>query len=83
MTAEVVNASISPDGLLDILSKSEVAKLLDTSQGGLYRLFRSCSLAVLNSGSYLDDGKKLLELYEDVMADAPDWEPLADTSRGN
>lgn len=64
MTAEVVNASISPDGLLDILSKSEVAKLLDTSQGGLYRLFRNCSLAVLNSGSYLDDGKKLLELYQ-------------------
>ncbi len=27
--------------------------------------------------------KKLLALYKDVMADAPDWEPLADTSRGN
>ncbi len=27
--------------------------------------------------------KKLLVLYKDVMADAPDWEPLADTSRGN
>ena len=25
--------------------------------------------------------KKLLELYKDVMADAPDWEPLADASR--
>lgn len=63
LKADAVNASISPDGLLDILSKSEVARLLDTSQGGLYRLFRNCSLAVLNSGSYLDDGKKLLELY--------------------
>ena len=59
----VVSASISTDGLLDILSKSEVARLLDTSQGGLYRLFRNCSLAVLNSGSYLDDGKELLERY--------------------
>lgn len=63
VTADVVNTSISPGGLLDILSKSEVARLLDTSQGGLYRLFRNCCLAVLNSGSYIDDGKKLLELY--------------------
>ena len=63
MKPDVVDASISTDGLLDILSKSEVARLLDTSKGGLYRLFRNCSLAVLNSGSYLDDGKELLERY--------------------
>ncbi|MDJ0958743.1 MAG: nucleotide 5'-monophosphate nucleosidase PpnN [Arenicellales bacterium] len=63
MKPGVVDASISTDGLLDILSKSEVARLLDTSQSGLYRLFRNCSLAVLNSGSYLDDGKELLERY--------------------
>ena len=63
MKPDVVDASISTDGLLDILSKSEVSRLLDTSQGGLYRLFRNCSLAVLNSGSYLDDGKELLERY--------------------
>jgi hypothetical protein len=45
------------------LSRTEVNKLLDTSQGGLYNLFRNCSLAVLNSGSNLDDGKELLERY--------------------
>jgi len=65
MTHKVVNALISPLGSLDILSKIEVNKLLDTSQGGLYNLFRNCSLAVLNSGSSLDDGKKLLERYKD------------------
>jgi len=65
MTHKVVDALISPLGSLDILSKIEVNKLLDTSQGGLYTLFRNCSLAVLNSGSALDDGKKLLERYKD------------------
>ena len=63
MSHEVTNAIISPLGSLDILSKIEVSKLLDTSQSGLYTLFRNCSLAVLNSGSSLDDGKKLLERY--------------------
>ena len=64
MEHHVVDALISPEGRLDILSKSEVARLLDTSQGGLYNVFRSCSLAVLNCGSPLDDGKELLERYK-------------------
>jgi predicted Rossmann-fold nucleotide-binding protein len=63
MKYDVVNARISPAGHMEILSKSEVYELLDTSQGGLYTLFRNCSLAVLNSGSQLDDGKELLERY--------------------
>ena len=64
MKYEVVDACISPVGRLDILSKVEVGKLLDTSQGGLYNIFRNCSLAVLNCGNSLDDGKELLERYE-------------------
>lgn len=64
MSYDVIDACISPEGSLDILSKIEVEKLLDTSQGGLYQLFRNCSLAVLNSGSSLDDGKKLLDRYK-------------------
>lgn len=60
---ETINATISPHGQLNILSKVEVAKLLDSSQSGLYKLFRSCSLAVLNTGNDLDDGKELLERY--------------------
>jgi len=65
MDYQVVDARITPVGRLDVLSKAEVTKLLDTSQGGLYRLFRNCSLAVLNSGSTIDDGKELLERYPD------------------
>jgi hypothetical protein len=64
MDYNVVDTQISPEGRLEILSKAEVAKLLDTSQGGLYDVFRSCSLAVLNCGNGLDDGKELLERYK-------------------
>jgi len=63
MNYDVVDTLISPEGRLEVLSKAEVAKLLDTSQGGLYSVFRKCSLAVLNSGSSIDDGKELLERY--------------------
>jgi predicted Rossmann-fold nucleotide-binding protein len=64
MNKNVIDAIISPEGRLEVLSQSEVSKLLDTSQGGLYKLFRNCSLAVLNCGSSLDDGKELLERYQ-------------------
>jgi len=63
MKHAVVDAQITPEGRLDVLSKAEVNKLFDTSQGGLYRIFRNCSLAVLNCGSTMDDGKELLERY--------------------
>lgn len=64
MEYPVIDTQISPDGRLEILSKAEVQKLLDTSHSGLYQLFRRCSLAVLNCGSGLDDGKELLERYQ-------------------
>jgi len=63
--SQTIDAVVSPVGPLKVLSKREMAKLLDASQGGLYSLFRSCALAVLNSGNYLDDGKELLERYKD------------------
>lgn len=64
MNLEVIDARIAPEGRLDVLSKFEVGKLLDTSKGGLYKVFRNCSLAVLNCGSSSDDGKELLEKYQ-------------------
>ncbi len=63
MKYNVVDAQIAPEGRLDVLSRQEVNKLLDSSQGGLYQTFRNCSLAVLNCGSAMDDGKELLERY--------------------
>lgn len=64
MEYAVIDTQITPEGRLEVLSKAEVNKLLDTSHGGLYQLFRSCSLAVINCGSGLDDGKELLERYK-------------------
>ncbi|MES2016707.1 MAG: nucleotide 5'-monophosphate nucleosidase PpnN [Pseudomonadota bacterium] len=64
MEHDVVDTLISPEGQLEVLSKAEVVKLLDTSQGGLYQIFRNCALAVLNCGSSIDDGKELLERYK-------------------
>jgi predicted Rossmann-fold nucleotide-binding protein len=61
---DVIDTQISPEGRLEVLSKAEVNKLRDTSQGGLYTIFRNCSLAVLNCGSGMDDGKELLERYQ-------------------
>ncbi|NRR31141.1 LOG family protein [Oxalobacteraceae bacterium] len=64
MEHDVVDTLIAPEGQLEVLSKAEVIKLLDTSQGGLYNIFRNCALAVLNCGSTIDDGKELLERYK-------------------
>ena len=63
MAYDVIDTQISPEGRLDILSRTEVNKLSDTSKGGLYQVFRSCSLAVLNCGNDLDNGIELLERY--------------------
>ncbi len=61
---DLVNIRLTPEGQLAVLSKSEVAKLLDTSQTGLYRLYRKCSLAVLNSGIAMDNAMDLLSQFE-------------------
>ncbi len=63
MPYDVIDTQISPEGRLDILSRTEVNKLSDNSKGGLYQVFRSCSLAVLNCGNDLDNGIELLERY--------------------
>ena len=54
-----------PKGSLEHLSQQEIAKLLDSGQGGLYPLFRKCALAVLNSGSDIDDSRQIFEKYKD------------------
>lgn len=56
---------IRPQGTLQVLSQHEAEQLCDTSERGLNDLFRQCCLAVLNTGSDLDSGLKLLEQYKD------------------
>ncbi|MCW9010738.1 pyrimidine/purine nucleosidase domain-containing protein, partial [Marinobacter sp.] len=65
MTETTMNALVSPEGSLEILSNYEVNRLKDKSEGGLYRLFRQCALAVLNTGVETDDCKELMEAHAD------------------
>lgn len=65
MSQATINALVSPEGSLEILSNHEVSRLKDRSEGGLYRLFRQCALAVLNTGAETDDCKDLLEIHAD------------------
>jgi predicted Rossmann-fold nucleotide-binding protein len=60
-----VNARVSPTGSLENLSQLEVDRLLDSSRGGLYPLYRRCSLAVLNSGGETDDARAIFDRYAD------------------
>ncbi len=60
-----MHARVSPKGVLDNLSQQEVDKLLDRGQGGLYPLFRRCALAVLNSGTLIDDARLIFDAYKD------------------
>jgi predicted Rossmann-fold nucleotide-binding protein len=63
--SEFVDARVGPRGSLENLSQSEIDKLLDTGQGGLYPLFRRCALAVLNSGAPTDNSKEVFDRYRD------------------
>lgn len=60
-----VDALVSPEGSLEVLSQYEVNRLKDTSSNGDHEILRRCALAVLSCGSPLDDGKALMERYPD------------------
>ena len=59
-----MDALIAPEGSLEILSRTEASQLRDAGEGGLYELWRQCSLAVLNSGSSEDDVRRILTRHE-------------------
>ena len=58
-----MDARIAPEGSLNILSRREVGQLLDAGAGGLYGLWRQCSLAVLNAGSEEDDIVRIMRRH--------------------
>lgn len=55
-----IDAQVSPDGRLELLSQEEVNRLRDASHRRMYDLLWRCAYAVLKSGD-TDDSKKLLE----------------------
>jgi predicted Rossmann-fold nucleotide-binding protein len=60
-----VDAEVWPEGSLEVLSQFEVDQLRGSGEGGMYTLLRRCMLAVLNSGSQMDDTRAVLERYKD------------------
>jgi len=63
---EKMDAQVGPRGTLELLSRREVEALTTSStQTHLLDLFRSCALAVLNTGSTSDDAAEIFEAYAD------------------
>lgn len=60
----IPQARVAPQKDMALLSRREIARLLDAGQG-TYNLFRRCALAVLNSGSITDDTEALMQQYQD------------------
>jgi len=60
-----IDATVTPKGSLELLSRIEVEKLKAVGEGGLYPLFRQCALAILNTGSDSDNAKTIMEAYAD------------------
>ena len=53
---EKVDIEVSPRGSMELLSQRELVELTQGARHGeLQSLFRSCALAVLNTGSESDD----------------------------
>jgi len=65
MDCDVLDTTLAPNEYLELLSKAEVKRILESSSGALYDIFRNCSLAVLNSDADIDDGHILLERHKD------------------
>jgi predicted Rossmann-fold nucleotide-binding protein len=69
-----MDALITPEGSLEILSRVEANQLLDAGEGGLYELWRQCSLAVLNSGAQDDDVRRILSRHESFRIEVVQYE---------
>ncbi len=65
-----VSTHVYPAGILNALSREEVGRLTDASRGELYERLRCCALAVLSSGSNIDNAEQMLAAYPDFRIDA-------------
>lgn len=61
---KISRAIIRPTSSLNLLSHSEVAGVM-ASENEVFQQFRTCALAVLNTGSESDDVASILQAYED------------------
>ena len=62
--SDPVDVSVGPRGSLEVLSRGEVRRLT-AGLSHVADLFRACSLAVLNSGSHVDDAALVLAQHSE------------------
>lgn len=60
-----MDATVTPEGSLEILSREEIQQLRSGGAGGLREVFRRCALAVLNTGGTEDDVRSVMRRYAD------------------
>jgi predicted Rossmann-fold nucleotide-binding protein len=60
-----INAQIAPRSSLVVLSREEITRLRDLTQGGMHELLRRCALAVLTTGTESDDPRAAQARYPD------------------
>jgi len=65
MTSKMQSVTVSPEASLELLSPSEVDQLVNRTDPELFRIFRRCALAVLNTGNNNDNTEEILEEYAD------------------
>ncbi len=58
-----MQTQINPVGNMNLLSQVEVDQLQQSASSQLYRLYRNCSLAVLNAGSNTDDAEEIYQKH--------------------
>lgn len=60
-----IDALVTPEGSLELLSQEEVNRLINASSNGQYEILRHCCLAVLSVSSNPTNTAKLLDDYPD------------------
>jgi len=62
-----MHTQLDPVGNMKLLSPMEVDKLQQSATSDLYKLYRNCSLAVLNAGSHTDNAEEIYQLSPDFQ----------------
>ncbi|NTS77672.1 LOG family protein [Catenovulum sp. SM1970] len=65
----MTSIQVNPVGSMNLLSQLEVDRLTQSSNSELYKLYRNCSLAVLNVGSHTDSSQQIYQMYQDFTVD--------------
>jgi predicted Rossmann-fold nucleotide-binding protein len=62
-----MQTQINPVGNMNLLSQNEINLLQQSSTSELYKLYRNCSLAVLNAGSHTDDAEAIYRQFQEFQ----------------